>query len=75
MPDYESISEAAVMNRTGRGWPEWFRVLDVYEREYDDVTHRDRLHHLQEEFGLDTWWARAVAVRYEYDRGLRTPPT
>ena len=66
--DFDSISETDVMSATGRGWPEWFRVLAAYDREYDDVTPVDRRRYLREEFRLDPWWARAVTARYEADR-------
>jgi hypothetical protein len=68
MPDFDAISEDDVMSGTGRGWPEWFRVLAEYDREYDDVTAGERRRYLREEFGLDPWWARAVVVRYESER-------
>jgi hypothetical protein len=65
MPDYESIGERQVVERTGRGWDEWFRVLSVFDREHEERReYHERARHLREEYRLDPWWARAVAVRY-----------
>ena len=65
MPDYDSIDERQVVERTGRGWDEWFRVLTVFDREHEERRdYHERARHLREEYRLDPWWARAVAVRY-----------
>ncbi len=31
--------------------------------------------YLADQHGLERWWAQAVTIQYEYDRGLRKPLT
>jgi uncharacterized protein YndB with AHSA1/START domain len=33
--------------------------------------HKTIAKHLQDDLGVDPWWAQAVTVRYEQERGLR----
>jgi uncharacterized protein YndB with AHSA1/START domain len=63
------ISDAAVLRATGRGWRQWFVLLDKAgagtkpHREIADLLHRDH--------GLSGWWSQMVTVGYEQARGLR----
>lgn len=54
---------------TGKGWEEWFSILDEFGAE--ERGHTLTVKHLMTHHGLDQHWARAVALRYENDRGLR----
>ena len=64
-----AISDEAVRSKTGRGWDEWFAVLDEWD--VPAVGHTATAKRLREELGVDPWWAQAVTVRYEHERGLR----
>ncbi len=63
------ISDAAVHEATGRGWREWFAVLD--ERGGRESTHK-QLVALLHDIGLDSgWWRQGVANEYEKHIGRR----
>jgi hypothetical protein len=63
------ISDKAVQAGTGKGWDEWFRLLDA--RHTQGEGHTARARHLREQYGLSPWWAQVIAIRYEWERGLR----
>jgi hypothetical protein len=65
---FRRISEASVQDRTGRGWQEWFGILDAWEAWQKGHTASAR--YLSETYHLSPWWAQAVTIRYEYERGL-----
>ena len=56
---FRRISDEAVKAKTGKGWEEWFKILDA------------RVEQLREHHGLSPWWAQTVTIRYERERGLR----
>jgi len=69
----ESKSEHPMTERdakaaTGRGWEEWYRVLD--ESGGPAPGRRAITERLAKEFGLAPWWAQTVAVEYERARAL-----
>jgi len=66
MPD---TSEQAVSAATGRGWEEWFRLLDDWGARTKG--HAATARHLAAEHGLSGWWSQEVTVMYERSRGLR----
>ena len=62
-------SEETVRGATGKGWDEWFRILDAWgatERRHGEVAG-----YLREQHGVSSWWSQSVAVGYERARGLR----
>lgn len=62
-------SSEALQRRTGRGWEEWFSVLDAWgaaERKHPEIAT-----YLRDELGVDGWWAQNITVGYERARGLR----
>ena len=64
-----AMSDAAIRRRTGRGWEEWFDLLDEWgaaERPHADVARWVAAEH-----GIEGWSAQAVTVTYERARGLR----
>ena len=63
------VSEAAVQGATGRGWGEWYEILDAWGAA--ERTHKEIARHLQEEHGVSGWWAQSVTVGYERARGRR----
>jgi hypothetical protein len=64
------FSEAALRRATGKGWDQWFRILDDWGA--DARTHRQITGYLSEEHGVPGWWTQSVAVGYERARGKRT---
>ncbi len=69
----KSISDAEVKAATGRTWQEWFALLDEYGVE--ERGHEPTVRFLREHHKLPASWAKAVALRYEDDRGFRWPMT
>jgi hypothetical protein len=62
-------SEAAIRRATGKGWDDWFRILDAWDgtsRKHGEITE-----YVGEEFGVPGWWTQSVAVGYERARGMR----
>ena len=65
------IGDAEVKAATGRTWEEWFALLDEYGAE--ERGHELTVKFLREHHGLSPSYAKEVALRYESDRGLRSP--
>jgi uncharacterized protein YndB with AHSA1/START domain len=63
------FSEAAVRKATGRGWDDWFRILDHWGGTRH--THTEIARHVATDIGVDGWWAQSVTVGYERARGMR----
>ncbi|HEV7671782.1 MAG TPA: hypothetical protein VGS22_24945 [Thermoanaerobaculia bacterium] len=64
----EPVSDEAVRAKTGRGWEEWFALLDtagVAKSDHKAITT------VLDEAGVGPWWTQMVAVGYERARGLR----
>ena len=64
-----SMSDEAIRRRTGRGWEQWFDLLDEWgaaERPHTEIARW-----VVEEHRIDGWGAQAVTVNYERARGLR----
>ena len=66
-----STSDEAIRRRTGRGWEEWFEMLDNWGA--PTRTHRETARWLAEQQGLHplAWNVQAIAASYERARGLR----
>ncbi len=63
------ISSVAVQKRTGKGWNQWFAVLDrAGARKWN---HTKIASYLYEKRKCPGWWNQMVAVGYEQARGLR----
>lgn len=56
---------------TGRGWDEWRNLLDAWPGR--DGGHGALAAHIQEEYGVEGWWAQTVTVGYERLSGRRLP--
>ena len=66
-----ATSNEAIRQRTGRGWEEWFDLLDEWgaaERPHKEVARR-----VAAELGIEplAWNAQAITMSYERARGLR----
>jgi hypothetical protein len=66
-----ATSDEAIRRRTGRGWEEWFDLLDEWGAA--ERPHREIARWVAEQQGIDplAWNAQAVASSYERARGLR----
>ncbi|WP_221640106.1 SRPBCC family protein [Actinoallomurus bryophytorum] len=67
----QGLADASVRERTGRGWDEWFVLLDAWGA--TDRTHTEIARRLMHEHQVDGWWAQSVTVAYEQARGMRAP--
>ncbi|MEA2009748.1 MAG: hypothetical protein U9N78_03505 [Actinomycetota bacterium] len=65
------MGNEAVLAGTGRGWNEWCDLVDAWPGHTDGHTAIAR--HLQEEFGVGSWWAQTVTVGWERITGVRLP--
>jgi uncharacterized protein YndB with AHSA1/START domain len=64
------VSAAAVREATGRGWDDWFAVLDAAGAA--ELAHGEIVAHLQREHPeVSSWWRQSVTVAYERARGKR----
>ena len=63
------ISSAAVRTKTGKGWDEWFKILDKAGAK--TMKHKDIALWLGENHIESGWWCQMVTVGYEQARGLR----
>lgn len=68
-----ATSDAEIRRRTGRGWEEWFDLLDEWGA--PERTHRETARWLAEVQGAVplAWNVQAVVGSYELARGLREP--
>jgi uncharacterized protein YndB with AHSA1/START domain len=66
-----ATSDEAIRRRTGRGWEEWFELLDEWGA--TDRKHREIARWVAAQQGVEplAWNAQAVAGSYELARGLR----
>lgn len=64
-------SDEKIRQRTGRGWEDWFAILDEWGAA--DRTHREIARWLAEQMGIHplAWNAQAITASYELTRGLR----
>ena len=61
----------ALQAATGRGWDEWFALLDAAGAA--EWTHPQIVRWLTDEHAVPAWWCQGVTVGFEQARGLRLP--
>jgi hypothetical protein len=66
-----ATSDESIRRRTGRGWEEWFEMLDEWGA--TNRTHRETARWLAKQQDLHplAWNVQAIAASYERARGLR----
>jgi uncharacterized protein YndB with AHSA1/START domain len=66
-----ATSDAEIRRRTGRGWEEWFDLLDAWGAA--ERPHREVARWVAEQLGIVplAWNAQAITGSYERARGLR----
>jgi hypothetical protein len=63
------MSDQAVRKGSGKGWDEWYGILDAWGAQ--ERSHTEIARHVNEEHGVPGWWSQTVAVGYERARGMR----
>jgi uncharacterized protein YndB with AHSA1/START domain len=63
------VSDAAVRAATGRGWDEWFAILD--DAGANQMSHPEIVAQLHANYDVSAWWEQQITVAYEQERGLR----
>jgi hypothetical protein len=63
------MTEATIRKGSGRGWDEWFRILDAWDG--TSHTHTEIARYVNGEHRIDGWWSQSVTVGYERARGMR----
>lgn len=66
---FAGISSDAVAAKTGKTWPEWFKILDADGAA--EMSHKEIANHLGEKRGVGPWWRQMVTVGYEQAKGRR----
>jgi hypothetical protein len=66
---YNSIGSAAVAAKTGKGWHDWFAILD--RAKANTWPHKQIASFLYDEQSVPGWWCQMITVGYEQARGLR----
>jgi hypothetical protein len=64
------MSDDKVKAATGSDWTKWVYVLD--RRGAAELSHREIVQIVRDEFKVQAWWTQMVAVGYERIKGLRT---
>jgi hypothetical protein len=62
-------SDASMRQATGKGWRQWFRILDDWGAA--SHSHGEITRYLSDEHGVPGWWTQSVTVGYERNRGKR----
>jgi uncharacterized protein YndB with AHSA1/START domain len=68
-PPEPGVSDQAIRQNTGKGWQEWFAILDAWGG--TSHSHREIVEYLHREHGIPGWYTQSVTVGYERARGMR----
>jgi hypothetical protein len=63
------VAEARLREATGKGWDQWFAILDRWGAKRR--THTEIARHLMDDRNVPGWYAQSITVGYERARGLR----
>ena len=63
------IGDETVRARTGKGWGQWFAILD--RAGAGAKNHKEIVALLASRYELASWWQQTITVTYEQQRGLR----
>ena len=69
-PGFQGIRDEVVVARTGKSSDEWYSMLDQWGAQHKG--HTQTAKYLRGQCGLSPWWAQCIAIRHEWERGLRT---
>lgn len=65
--DYLKISNEKAMEKTGKTWKDWFKILDKMKAK--TIGHTETAKKLSRDYHLGGWWAQVVTIRYEKEKG------
>jgi hypothetical protein len=68
-PTIAGMNDAAVREKTGRGWEEWVRTLDAHDAY--TLPHAEIAKIISATYKVPSWWTQTVTVGYERIKGLR----
>jgi hypothetical protein len=63
------MSDAIIMEKSGRSWKQWVKTLDANGAE--QMKHRDIAALVSNKYEVGPWWTQSVVVGYERIKGLR----
>ncbi len=63
------IGTEAVKAKTGKGWDEWFAILDKAGAK--KMNHKEIVAFIDKKYKGSAWWQQMITVAYEQVRGLR----
>ena len=66
---FAGVGDDAVRAKTGKGWKEWFALLDKAGAR--KMEHKDVALYLYKTHKVDGWWSQMITVGYEQARGMR----
>ena len=69
MAEFRRLSEESVRQATSKGWEEWLGILDAWDAR--GKGHKLTARYLSDEYEVGGWWAQAVTIRWEWERGVR----
>lgn len=64
-----SLKDESVKKATGKGWIEWFKLLD--EEGLAAMPHAEIVNIITEKHSVPGWWAQSITVEYERYLGRR----
>jgi hypothetical protein len=67
---FRKIGDDAVKAKTGKNWKQWISILNKFNVKKNG--HRLAVKFLATRYKIGPWWSQAVAIYYEWVRGLRT---
>ena len=66
---FAGVGDEAVRAKTGKGWREWFALLDKAGAQ--KMAHKDIAQYLYDTHKVGGWWSQMITVGYEQAKGLR----
>ncbi|MCI0329410.1 MAG: hypothetical protein L0196_00445 [candidate division Zixibacteria bacterium] len=66
---FAGVGDEAVRAKTGKGWKEWFTILDKTGAR--KMAHKDIAQYLYDTHKIGGWWSQMVTVGYEQAHGKR----
>jgi hypothetical protein len=63
------MTDAAIKDRTGKGWDQWYAALD--KAGAAKLDHKGITAILTDKMKVGPWWGQMIAVSYERARGIR----
>ncbi len=64
-----NTSSQAAEKATGKPWAAWMALLDAAGGR--QMNHKQLVAHLEQHYGVSSWWQQGIAVTYEKSRRLR----